>query len=152
MTADALSGRLDGDTHVFPVRVYFEDTDAGGVVYHASYLRFAERARTEMMRLMGVDHTRLIAEDGVVFAVRRVEADYLRPARLDDRLEVRTRLLEVHGASILAEQNVLREGADVARLRLLLALIGRAGRPARLPPALRRALDTHMQTGKAKSA
>jgi len=152
MTAEGLSGRMDGSTHIYPVRVFFEDTDAGGVVYHASYLRFAERARTEMMRLMGIDHTHLIEREGVVFAVRRVEMDYLRPARLDDLLEVHTRLLEVRGASIVAEQNVRRGGDDIACGVLRLALIRRDGRPGRLPPALRQALDVETSTRKAKTA
>jgi acyl-CoA thioester hydrolase len=152
MTADGLSGRMDGATHIYPVRVFFEDTDAGGVVYHASYLRFAERARTEMMRLIGIEHTRLIEREGVVFTVRRVEIDYLRPARLDDLLEVRTRLLEVHGASILAEQTVRRGAEEIARAVLRLALIGRGGRPARIPPVLRQALDVATPTRKANSA
>ncbi|HEC14899.1 MAG TPA: YbgC/FadM family acyl-CoA thioesterase [Rhodospirillales bacterium] len=73
-----------GDPHVFPIRVYFEDTDAGGIVYYANYLKFAERARTEMMRSLGVESSHWLDGEGVVFAVRRCDADYRRPARLDD--------------------------------------------------------------------
>ncbi len=130
---------MDG-VHVFPLRVYFEDTDAGGVVYHASYLRFAERARTEMLRSLGVPHQELIEAHGLMFVVSRLEADYLAPARLDDRLEVRTALAAVGGASVRVLQDVfaLRGGASVAcaRLTVRLACIDRQGRPARLPPAL----------------
>lgn len=140
MAAEALSGRLEGGVHVYPVRVFYEDTDAGGVVYHTSYLRFAERARTEMMRLLGIDHSSLIADDGVVFAVRRCEVDFLRPARLDDLLAVRTRLLEVHGASLWAEQIVDRDGEPLVAAKLRLACVRRDGRPARFPAVLRRAL------------
>ena len=88
--------------HVFFVRVYYEDTDAGGVVYHSNYLRFAERARTEFLREAGIDHITQMAENGLMFAVRRCEAEYVKPAQLDDALEIRTRCLEATGASFLA--------------------------------------------------
>ncbi len=80
--------------HVFPVRVYYEDTDAGGVVYHSNYLCFAERARTELLRDFGIDHTSLMADDGLMFAVRRCEAEYVKPARLGQRIKVEARLSE----------------------------------------------------------
>ena len=100
---------LRGD-HVFFVRVYYEDTDAGGVVYHSNYLRFAERARTEFLREAGIDHITLMAENGLMFAVRRCEAEYVKPAQLDDALEIRTRCLEATGASFWLEQLVQRAG------------------------------------------
>jgi acyl-CoA thioester hydrolase len=134
------SGVLENGVHVFPVRVYYEDTDAGGVVYHANYLRFAERARTEMMRLLGMEHSALLAREGLLFTVRRCEADYRAPARLDDRLEVRSRIVEAGGASLDVEQVVARAGTDLVRLLLRLACVTREGRPARLPNALRTAL------------
>ena len=84
-------GLIEGRVHRLPLRVYYEDTDAGGIVYHAGYLRFAERARTEMLRCLGCDHATLRAL-GLIFAVRRCMADFLAPARLDDRLVVETRL------------------------------------------------------------
>jgi acyl-CoA thioester hydrolase len=116
------------------LRVYYEDTDAGGVVYYANYLRFAERARTEMLRRRGIESSTLMAEDGVAFAVRRCAADYLRPARLDDRLEVRTRLLAVGGASLDLEQRIVREdGTEAVRLDLTLACMTGAGKAARIP-------------------
>jgi len=77
--------------HEFPIRVYYEDTDLGGIVYYANYLKFIERARTEWVRALGIDQTRLKAEEGILFAVRRIEADYLKPARFDDELVVETR-------------------------------------------------------------
>ena len=129
-----------GGIHVFPLRVYYEDTDAAGIVYYANYLKFAERARTELMRSCGLEHRRLLDEVGVAFAVRRCEADYLRPARLDDLIEVHTRLLAVRGASLEAEQVVRRDGEDLARLRLRLACMNRDGRPVRLPSRLVRSL------------
>jgi acyl-CoA thioester hydrolase len=126
--------------HRLAVRVYYEDTDAGGIVYHASYLRFAERARTEMLRELGVDHIRLHAGEGLIFTVRRCVVDYLAPARLDDLLEVRTRVARVGGASLDLVQEVLREDRLLARLELKLALLGRDLRPARVPAALRASL------------
>ena len=85
MMTEAGSGFVDG-VHVFSMRVYYEDTDAAGIVYYANYLKFAERARTEMLRALGTDQSRLAAEQGIAFAVRRCTADYLKPARLDNRL------------------------------------------------------------------
>jgi acyl-CoA thioester hydrolase len=127
--------------HVFPVRVYYEDTDAAGIVYYANYLKFAERARTEMLRDAGI-HQRVLAEEsGVAFAVRSCTADYLAPARLDDLLEVRTRITSLHGATIEAEQVVMRDGQDIARLTLTLACIGPGGKPRRVPAAVVDALS-----------
>ncbi|MBM3733552.1 MAG: tol-pal system-associated acyl-CoA thioesterase [Acidimicrobiia bacterium] len=127
------------EEHIFRLRVYYEDTDADGVVYYANYLRFAERARTEMLRERGIESSRLMAEEGVAFAVRRCAADYLRPARLDDRLEVRTRLTALGGASLDLEQRIVRadDGAEAARLDLTLACMTRAGKAARIPAKVR---------------
>ena len=122
--------------HVFPLRVYYEDTDAAGIVYYANYLKFAERARTEMLRERGFDHRELDAKDGVAFAVRTCNADYLLPARLDDALEVRTRVTHIGGASLEADQDIAREDAILTRLKVRLACINRAGRPARIPTAI----------------
>ena len=127
--------------HVFPVRVYYEDTDAAGIVYYANYLKFAERARTELLRTHGISNRALQEHQGVAFAVRRLSAEYLAPARLDDHLEVRTRITSVRGAAIEAEQDVVRDGQDIARLTLTLACIARTGRPTRLPAAVVDALQ-----------
>ncbi len=141
----AASGAWVGGAHVFPVRVYYEDTDAGGVVYHARYLHFAERARTEMLRLLGIEQPGLIAAEGVAFAVRRAEVDYFGPAQLDDALLVRTTPVQVRGASMNLRQAIEREaGGALARLveiAIRLAVLDRRGRPARLPRALRDACD-----------
>jgi acyl-CoA thioester hydrolase len=123
--------------HRFPVRVYFEDTDAGGVVYYANYLKFAERARTEMMRDAGAAHSALIEKRGLSLVVRRCEADYIASARLDDVLEVESHITGFGGATVDAEQIIRRDGSDIVRIRVRLALINRAGRPARLPNDLR---------------
>ena len=103
--------------HAWPLRVYYEDTDAAGIVYHASYLRFAERGRTEMLRELGFDHRSLADAHGVVFAVSRCVIDFRRPARLDDLLEVRTRPLAVGGARLELEQLVMRGGRTVGQAR-----------------------------------
>lgn len=127
-------------THVFPIRVYYEDTDAGGVVYHANYLKMAERGRTEMLRAGGLDHTRLRAEHGVMFAVRRCEIDYMKPARLDDALEVRTRIAEIRHASVWVEQIIHRGEAELVRMKVQLVCVTPGGSAARFPAPLIAAL------------
>ncbi|HET8726936.1 MAG TPA: tol-pal system-associated acyl-CoA thioesterase [Alphaproteobacteria bacterium] len=127
--------------HVFPVRVYWEDTDASGIVYHASYLRFAERARTEMLRLLGIGQAALMDGSGVAFAVRRCAIEYLAPARLDDALDVVSRVVELRGASLGMAQRVERDGKALAELDLRLACIDRQGRATRVPAAVRAAFE-----------
>ena len=126
---------VDG-VHVFPVRVYFEDTDAVGMVYYANYLKYAERARTEMLRDLGFAHAKYM-DDGIVFTVRHCAADYVKPARLDERLEVHTRIVEVGGASLRADQVVKGEAGSLVRLGVRLACTTLSGRPARIPKELR---------------
>jgi acyl-CoA thioester hydrolase len=126
--------------HTFPLRVYYEDTDAAGMVYHANYLKFAERGRSEMLRSLGFGHRRLGQEAGVGFAVRRCSVDYLAPARLEDALTVDTTLTGIGGATLQLRQQVRRGGELLADLDILVACIGRDGRPRRLPSALRAAL------------
>jgi acyl-CoA thioester hydrolase len=128
-------------THRFPLRVYYEDTDLAGIVYYANYLKFIERARTEWVRGLGVDQGRLKAEAGIVFAVRRVEADYLSPARFDDMLEVETEVLETTAARVVLSQRVLREGTLLFASRVTIVALTETGRPARLPAEFRRVLD-----------
>jgi acyl-CoA thioester hydrolase len=123
--------------HRHNLRIYYDDTDAGGVVYHANYLKFAERARTEMMRAAGLDHRTLLEEDGVVFAVRRCHVEYLAPAMLDDLLEVESQVTEITGATLEVEQIVRRERRDLARLNITLVCLTRDGRATRWPPRLR---------------
>jgi acyl-CoA thioester hydrolase len=128
-------------THTHPIRVYYEDTDLAGIVYYANYLRFIERARTEWVRAAGVDQVALRADAGVVFAVRRVEADYLAPARFDDVLEVRTALRELGGARITLQQDIWRGDDRLFASVVVLVAIGADGRPMRLPAALRARLS-----------
>jgi acyl-CoA thioester hydrolase len=127
------------EAHVFPLRVYYEDTDAGGIVYYANYLRFAERARTEYLRSVGANHRTLMAEDDIAFTVRQCAVDYMQPAYLDDALTVHTRFLEVGGASLRAEQTVKRDADDLVRLLVRLACVGNDGKPKRMPQSLRAA-------------
>ncbi|SEO61577.1 acyl-CoA thioester hydrolase [Salinihabitans flavidus] len=125
-------------THSFPVRVYYEDTDMAGLVYYANYLRYIERARSDWVRGHGIDQRAMKEGEGLVFAVRRVEADYLAPARFDDELIVATRVVQVTGARMVMEQVVSRAGTPLFQAMVTLVCITEAGQPARLPPALRR--------------
>ena len=136
-----LGGRFEGAEHVYPLRVYHEDTDAGGIVYYANYLKFAERARTEMMRGAGITHVTLLGNHDAAFVVRRCVVDYRQPARLDDEIEVRTSIGAVAGAHIEAEQRVVRDGALLVDIDLKLGCVGRTGRAVRLPVPLREALS-----------
>lgn len=129
-------------THRHPIRVYWEDTDAGGIVYHSNYLNFAERGRTEMVRGLGMKQSEL-ADAGFAFAVRHMDVDFLKPARLDDLLEVASTLTQVAGASMEVGQVISRldDGAELVRLHVRLAFISLDGRPARIPADLRTSLQ-----------
>ena len=131
-----------GRTHHFPVRVYFADTDAAGIVYYANYFAYAERARTEMMRLAGFNHNDLRRQLGLLLAVRSCEADYVRPARLDDLLELRTTVEELGGASMMMRQDVWRESEEIVRMGIRLVCLGADGKPERLPEELHRKIRT----------
>lgn len=127
-------------TDRFALRVYYEDTDLAGIVYHANYLKFIERARTEWVRARGVDQRRLKAETGIVFAVRRVEADYLAPALFQDDLEVVTAPERAGGARLVLRQQVLRGTQVLFRAVVTIVALDGEGRPARLPADIRREL------------
>jgi acyl-CoA thioester hydrolase len=122
---------------IWPVRVYWEDTDAGGVVYYANYLKFLERARTEWLRALDIHQTELAGRDEVIFVVRRVEADYLRPARFDDALKVNCWLREVGRASLVMEQAVMRDDEVLLSARVKVACVGvQSFRPAKIPDTI----------------
>ena len=141
MTGGVTGGVTSGGApHRLTLRVYYEDTDFGGVVYYANYLKFIERGRTEALRARGVDQGRLKAEQGLAFVVTRVGIDYRRPAVFDDLLTVETRLARLGGASVVMEQRVARGETTLAEAEVTLALVDASGGAARLPPALRRAL------------
>ena len=128
-------------THHHDLRVYYEDTDLAGIVYYANYLKFIERGRSEYVRALGIDQTRLREAQGIVFAVRRVEADYLVPARFDDLLTVTTAVVELGGARIVMDQQVTRGGAVLFSARVTLVCLGADGRAARMPAEVRAALS-----------
>lgn len=146
--ARTLSGQIDGGVHRFWLRVYYEDTDAAGIVYYANYLRFAERARTEMLRLVGIDQSRLMARQGLAFAVKACEVDYRRPARLDDLLEVRSRLLAMSRVQFSVEQRIADavESTEFAVLNLRVVCLEHGGRPVRVPAAVVEALHPFCQS------
>lgn len=140
-----LAGRIDGETHILPVRVYYEDTDFSGVVYHASYLRFMERGRTDFLRLLGVAQGHLFetakeeAGAGVFFVVRSMVIEFLRPARIDDVLTVETRTEVVKGATLNLAQRVLRGEEVLVEANVRVAFLA-GGKPVRIPDGLRRAM------------
>lgn len=140
------SGVMDGNVHWFPLRIYYEETDAGRMVYHAAYLKFAERARTEMMRLNGLDHMTLMEKDGLVFTVHSADIRYLRQAKLDDELVVRTYVRGVGGASMDMGQCVYRNdngtlAEPIAEVDLRLAIVNEQGKPQRIPRRLKDVLE-----------
>jgi acyl-CoA thioester hydrolase len=131
------AGRRDSAVHILPIRVYYEDTDAGGVVYHANYIKFCERGRTDSLRLLDIHHHAL---DDMSFVVRRMACDFLKPARLDDLVEVETRFLEMAGARMELDQRVMLQGNTLFKALVTVALIDGRGRPRRLPLAMAAAL------------
>jgi acyl-CoA thioester hydrolase len=134
--------------HRFPVRVYFEDTDAGGVAYHATYLRWAERARTESLRAMHLPHALMMERHHAMLVVRRIEVAYVRPARLDEPLIVETRIRALGAATLDLDQRVLREegGAELAQLLVGLVCVKADGlKPARIPEPWRSELAKRVE-------
>jgi acyl-CoA thioester hydrolase len=127
--------------HTHPIRVYYEDTDLAGIVYYANYLKFIERGRSEWIASLGVDQAQMFANQGVVFAVRRIEADYLRPARFGEDLQVMTEVTGLTGARIMLEQSVLRDGAMLFRCAVVLICLNVGGTAVRVPEIVRRALS-----------
>jgi acyl-CoA thioester hydrolase len=123
--------------HLFTTRVYYEDTDLAGIVYYANHLKFIERARTDWVSGLGIDQMALKTRAGIVFAVRRVEADYLRPARFGDDLTVATRLQSLGGARLVLEQVILRGGERLFQAVVVLVCLGEDGLAARLPAEVR---------------
>jgi acyl-CoA thioester hydrolase len=142
-----LAGRLVKDDghrrHVLPVRVYFEDTDFSGLVYHASYVRWCERGRSDFLRLLGNDHRELISGDEgrepAAFVVRRMSLEYFKPARIDEILEVHTRLLELGAASLTLQQSIVRDGATLFEAQVMVVLVSVSGKPLRISQAVRAA-------------
>ena len=140
-----LSGQIADGEHRYSVRIFYEDTDAGGIVYYARYLHFAERARSEILRLAGLEQSAMRENHDMIFAVRRCQVDYRRPARLDDLVEVRSRLTELRGAKLCAVQGIWRAGEELVRLVVDIASLRGDGRPTRIPAPVRAALEPFVQ-------
>ena len=144
-----LAGRVvrdaGGRRHVLPIRVYFEDTDFSGLVYHATYLRWCERGRSDYFRLVGNEHRALIeggdGKEPSAFVVRRMHLEYLKPARIDDVLEVETRVAEVKGAALSLAQRILRGETVLFEAEVLVVLVSVSGKPQRLSQRLRAGLS-----------
>jgi acyl-CoA thioester hydrolase len=130
--------------HQFELSVYYEDTDLAGIVYYANYLKFIERARSEWVQTLGIDQMRLKAEHGVVFAVRRIEADYLLAAKFGDRLQVNTRVLDVTGARMRLEQTVQRGQERLFDAIVTLIALTESGKATRLPAEFRLKLNKNL--------
>jgi acyl-CoA thioester hydrolase len=133
------SGRLDGDRHLLPVRIYYEDTDFSGVVYHASYLRFLERGRTEFIRAVGIDQRAMHGETGIAFVVRAMTIEFLRPALMDDVVTIETKPDALRGPMMMLRQRILRAGAVLTSAGVTIVCV-RNGRPLRVPESLRAAI------------
>ncbi len=127
-------------SHRFPIRVYYEDTDMGGIVYHANYLKFIERARSDWVRGIGIDQNAMRDREGVVFAVRRIEAEYLAAAKFDDRLEVETVQTAISGARLIMAQRVLRGAELLFSASVTIVCLQVTGQPTRLPADIRQKL------------
>jgi acyl-CoA thioester hydrolase len=145
-----LAGRIVADAsgrrrHVLPIRVYFEDTDFSGLVYHASYLRWCERGRSDFLRLLGNDHKALIGGAGgrepAAFVVRRMALEFLKPARIDEVLEVATRAKETTAATLVLDQRISRGGVALFTAAVTVVLVSVSGKPLRLSAALRTAMQ-----------
>ena len=133
------SGRFDGPLHLFAVRAYFEDTDLSGVVYHANYLRWFERARSDMLRLLEIDQRAVHEAGGGAYAVSELSIRYAAPARLDDAVLIESRAEEIKAASVRMHQRASRDGVLLAEARLRVGFVGPDGRPRRQPEAWRAA-------------
>lgn len=138
MTPDAPSaGRFEGRTHLLPVRIYYEDTDFSGIVYHANYLRYFERGRSDFLRLAGVHHAELAAgAKPLGFAVNRMSLEFLRPARIDDALLVRTQFQSMRGPRVFVSQTLQRGAETLVTAAVEVCCISLSGRPRKPPPLL----------------
>ena len=128
----------DGEMyHEFPVIVYWEDTDAGGIVYHANYLKFTERGRSDLLRGIGIDQQKMMQEQALNFVVRECNIEFLKPARLEDQLRVRTTLLEMKSATLRLRQDVFKGDENLIKSSVRIACLQKNGRPARFSPQIK---------------
>jgi acyl-CoA thioester hydrolase len=145
MTLPQNAGWFDGTTHVLPVRVYYEDTDASGIVYHANYLRFCERGRSDSLRLAGISHMIMMqGDEPFAWTVRRISLDYHRPARIDDLIHVHTRYTEMTGARITGVQRVMRGKELLVEVQVEACIITLTGKPRRIPQEFRDKLGPYL--------
>lgn len=144
-----ISGELTEGGHRLMQRVYYEDTDFSGLVYHARYLHFLERGRTDYLRCLGVEQRELISadEEGLVFVVHRMEIDFRSPARMDDVLEIRTVTEKAGGAKMVLSQEIRRGDTPLIAAKIIIAVINARGRPRRLPEVLARQMLVASEAG-----
>ncbi len=127
--------------HSLPVRIYYEDTDAGGVAYHASYIRFCERGRTEYLRSIGFENSGILRDYGMLFVVKHLEADYKSPALLDDLLTLKTSVLSMKNTSFIMHHILENTKKEIFEMKVVIACINKSGRPDKIPDDLRKALQ-----------
>lgn len=133
-------------THSIPIRIYYEDTDAGGVVYHANYLKFGERGRTELLRFLGFENKSLLDQYGVLFIVRHIAADYIKTAHLDDLLRIENTITQLKNASFIMKQTVFRDQEMVFSMDVTLVCVdGKEYRPSALPTPVRQKFETYLK-------
>ena len=148
-TLEPASGIIQGAEHLFPLRVYYEDTDVSGLVYHANYLAFCERARSDLLRLLGIDQRAAIEAGEGNYAVAEANIRYLAPAKLDDSLVVQTRCAELGAASVRLHQRVMRGGDLLVDMEIRVGFIAPSGRPRRQPAEWREAFARVVAEGNA---
>ena len=141
-----LAGRIAGGVHMLPIRVYYEDTDFSGAVYHANYLKFCERARSDCLRLLGIHHSEL--HGTASFVVRRMVCDFLKPALIDNLLEVQTRFVEFAGARMELSQRVMRAHEKLFEAQVTVVLVDGKGKPKRLPPEMTKTFLSLVESNK----
>lgn len=142
-------GKFDGKVHVLPIRIYYEDTDLSGIVYHANYLRYMERGRTEFFHAAGVERlAKLEGPDAFAWTLRKIALDYLRPARLGDMIEVRTKAVSLSGVRMCAEQDIYCNGQQLTHGSVEACIITMTGKPLRIPQETRDKLSAYLyETG-----
>ncbi|HEY3639046.1 MAG TPA: YbgC/FadM family acyl-CoA thioesterase [Rhizomicrobium sp.] len=132
------AGRFEGRVHILPVRIYYEDTDFSGIVYHANYLRYMERGRSEFFRCAGIVHLAMLeGREALAWTLRRIKLEYVKPARLDDLIEVHTRAISLTGARMTADQKIFCAGRLLTHGEVEACIITFDGKPRRIPAEIR---------------
>lgn len=149
MTDHPTAGRIEGRAHLLPVRVYYEDTDFTGVVYHGAYVKFFERGRSDFLRLLGVGHAGLLEQDAMAFALSKLNLSFLKPARIDDALVVRTVWIGTRGPRLMARQSIERDGEVLCAAEVEAVCIRLDGRPRRPSQAMIAAVTPYLDASEA---